>query len=215
MNPEIPFPQPLKRCRKPRQSRNAFRRWPFGIWPANPTRNSVLTSPENSRRLKASLRSIRFHRKDFLKMRRDRCGFLTAPDQRFHNDSKISVNYPRRERGGARPTWTNDGLDETNQRTTPTSSNSTSGATSHTAFATGAGAPCIRLTQAELLSTLAWRTVRLLVADSSISARIACRSSEAEITGNSKTSTHPSASKHCSGVILRASRASVSRRHSQ
>ena len=77
------------------------------------------------------------------------------------------------------------------QAITETSSSLTSGATSRTALATAAGAPCSRLTQPEFLSLPACRTVRLLMEESSISARIACRSSEAEITGNNRTSAHP------------------------
>ena len=60
---------------------------------------------------------------------------------------------------------------------------------------------------------LACRTARLLVADSSISVRIACRSSVAEITGNSNTSTHPSASRNCNEVTRRAERAARSGQH--
>ncbi len=81
--------------------------------------------------------------------------------------------------------------------------------TSHTALAARAGGPCSRLAQAEFFSLPACRTVRLLVADSSISARMACRSSEAEITGNNRTSAHPRASKHCSEVTRTAVRARV------
>ncbi len=76
------------------------------------------------------------------------------------------------------------------------SSSPTSGIVRQKALAANAGGPCSRLTHAERVSVAAWRTARLLLADSSISARIACRSSEAEITGNSRTSTHPNASKH-------------------
>jgi hypothetical protein len=71
---------------------------------------------------------------------------------------------------------------------------------------------CPRLTEPEVLSLPASRTARLLTTESSISSRIACRSSVAEITGNSKTSTHASASKHCSPL---ARRPPAARRHSQ
>jgi hypothetical protein len=70
------------------------------------------------------------------------------------------------------------------------------------------------LTQADPFSLAACRTVRLLDADSSISARIACKSSVAEITGNSRTSAHPSANKHCNGLGLLAVDPAL-RRHSQ
>ena len=51
--------------------------------------------------------------------------------------------------------------------------------------------------------------------ESSISARMASRSSEAEITGKSRTSAHPRASRHCSEVTLRTNRDPPLRRHSQ
>ncbi len=159
-------------------------------------------------------------RNDFLriKMRNARCGFPTASGQRFGKDQLCkddSANYPRREPGGARPPCKSQGPVSGVKHATETSSRPASGAASHTALATTAGGPCSRFTQAEFLSLPACRTVRLLLADSSISARIACKSSDAEITGNSRTSTHPSASKHCSAVIRRPSRDLASRRHSQ
>ena len=83
-----------------------------------------------------------------------------------------------------------------------------------TELTANAGGPCSRFTQAECFSLPVCRTARLL-ADSSISARIACRSSVAEITGNSSTTVHASASKHCSAVTLCAARALAPRRHSQ
>ncbi len=124
-------------------------------------------------------------------------------------------NYPRREKGGARPPWKTQGLASGDRHVIETSSRPASGATSRTVLASADGGPCSRLTQAEVLSLPACRTVRLLMEESSISARIACRSSDAEITGNSRTSTHPRASRHCRELSRRAARAPASRRHSQ
>lgn len=123
--------------------------------------------------------------------------------------------YPRRETGGARPAWKAPGLDSGDTQVSETSSSLTSGATSHTALATAAGGPCQRFAQIEFRSLTACRTVRLLMEESSISARIACRSSEAEITGNSRTKTHPRASKHCGELTRRPVRNPASRRHSK
>jgi hypothetical protein len=68
----------------------------------------------------------------------------------------------------------------------------------------------MRLSPPEFLSLAAWHTVPLLTEESSISVRIACKSSEAEITGNSRTSRHPIDARHWSELNLR-----VPRRHSQ
>ena len=51
--------------------------------------------------------------------------------------------------------------------------------------------------QSDALSPLLWRRLRLLAGDSSISARIARKSSVAETTGKRMAKTHPRASKHC------------------
>lgn len=107
------------------------------------------------------------------------------------------------------------GLARGEKHVTGTSSSPTSSSASRVALAAIIGGLCIRLVQAELLSLAAWRTVRLLVADSSISARMACRSSDAEITGNSKTSTHPRVSKHCNDVTQRFCWVPGPHRHSQ
>ena len=86
------------------------------------------------------------------------------------------------------------GLATGNKHKAEISSRPVSGAGVHATLAINAGGPCSRLTQIECFSLPACSTVRLLVADSSISARIACRSSVAEITGNSSTTALPSAS---------------------
>ena len=131
----------------------------------------------------------------------------------FKNDA--SGNYPGREKGGARPALRTRGLDSGDSCTSEPSNTRTSRTGIQLALATIAGGPCSRLTQAEVLSLPVWRTVRLLMEESSISARMACRSSEAEITGNSRTSTHAKASKNCSAVTRRSRRAAAPRRHSQ
>src|ERR1039458_2583656 len=69
--------------------------------------------------------------------------------------------------------------------------------------------------QAEALSLLACRMVRLLAGDSSISLRMARRSSVAETTGKRMTSMHPKASRHCSAVNLLPAETVLQLRHSQ
>ena len=56
-----------------------------------------------------------------------------------------------------------------------------------------------RLCQTEAFSTAAWQTLRLPGEDSSISARIACRSSLAEITGKRRINAQPKAQTNTSG----------------
>jgi len=68
---------------------------------------------------------------------------------------------------------------------------------------------------ADALSLLASRTVRLLEGDSSISARMAQRSSVAETTGKRTTSMHPIASRHCRDLNLRVAWVALDTRHSQ
>lgn len=63
-----------------------------------------------------------------------------------------------------------------------------------------AGGFCSRVCGTGLLSFPPARMLRLLVGDSSISARMACRSSVAEMTGKSKTNAQPKASRHCNEV---------------
>jgi len=57
--------------------------------------------------------------------------------------------------------------------------------------------------------------LRLLTGDSSISARMACKSSVADITGNNRTSTQPKANKHCSEEKPRLRFAGIELRHSR
>src|ERR1035437_10594306 len=69
--------------------------------------------------------------------------------------------------------------------------------------------------QAEALSLLACRMVRLLAGDSSISLRMARRSSVAETTGKRMTSMHPRTSTHCKAVNLRTSEEVLEPCHNQ
>lgn len=66
----------------------------------------------------------------------------------------------------------------------------------------------------ECLSVLFWQMLRL-EGDSSISARIARRSSVAEMTGKRTTSAQPRESRHCRVVSLRPAAAPLETRHSQ
>jgi len=75
--------------------------------------------------------------------------------------------------------------------------------------ATRIGCEC----HADTLSPAFWQMLRLLRGDSSISARIACKSSVAETTGNKITNMHPRESRHCRD--LRPTRALLRSRHSQ
>src|SRR5215467_6968922 len=65
----------------------------------------------------------------------------------------------------------------------------------------------------DTLPTAFWQMLRLLRGDSSISARMACKSSVAETTGNRITSMHPRESRHCRD--LRPTRPLLHSRHSQ
>ena len=69
--------------------------------------------------------------------------------------------------------------------------------------------------QADVLSVLDCRRLRLLAGDSSISVRIARRSSVAETTGKRRTSKHPKASRHCNAVNLRPAVSPLDFDHSQ
>ncbi len=88
-------------------------------------------------------------------------------------------------------------LGESDCRQTP----SLSGRRKERASAASAGGLCNF--QLETLSGLAGWMLRLLAGDSSISLRMAQRSSVAEITGKRMTSMQPKASRHCREVNLR------------
>jgi hypothetical protein len=152
-------------------------------------------------------------------MKRPCCGFISASDQQCLRSEHLSEfalkNYERKNSGGARPVCTWHGLANEAEQKTETSNKPNCGAGSPAVTATCAGGPCSRFTPAEDFSFAACRTARLLLADSSISARMACKSSVAEITGNSRTTAHPSASEHCRAVTRCAARAPAPRRHNQ
>src|SRR5208337_988977 len=78
-----------------------------------------------------------------------------------------------------------------------------------------AGGICALEFQRGLLSPPACRMLRLLSGDSSISVRMAMRSSLAEITGKSITSRQPRASRHCRELNVCSARALLELRHSQ
>jgi hypothetical protein len=69
--------------------------------------------------------------------------------------------------------------------------------------------------QAEGLSPLLWQKLRLPMGDSSISVRIACRSSVAETTGKRITSRHARAIRHWIELTLRRNWTPFEFRHSQ
>jgi hypothetical protein len=69
--------------------------------------------------------------------------------------------------------------------------------------------------EVESRSLLCWRMLCLLQGDSSNSARMAQRSSVAEITGKRTTITHPRANRHCHAEGLRAAEATLRLHHSQ
>ncbi|HEX4663005.1 MAG TPA: hypothetical protein VH196_01360 [Terriglobales bacterium] len=69
--------------------------------------------------------------------------------------------------------------------------------------------------EAETLSWLARRAVRLVAGDSSVSFRMAQRSSVAETTGKRMTSIHTKARMHCRAVNLRPTMVDFEPRHNQ
>ena len=126
----------------------------------------------------------------------------------FHGGA---ANYARREQGGPRVARRTNGAAGNSKRTTLKSCQpSRPGAKTENA-AIAAGEFCPRLCQLEVRSVPAWRT-RLLAPDSSISARMACKSSVAETTGKSMIKAQARASRHGQGP---RSRFCVLRRHSQ
>jgi hypothetical protein len=110
----------------------------------------------------------------------------------------------RRERGGPRPEQRIDGATGSNRDTEKISCFSIVNA-SAAVLATIAGRFCQRLCHTEAFSPHACETLRLPGEDSSISARMACRSSEAEMTGNSRTRAQPRAQMKTSGRTARPS----------
>ncbi len=109
-----------------------------------------------------------------------------------------SATYARQEDGGARLDKGIDGATGAKSETEKSSSRTSRIRRGDTA-ATTAGRLCQRQFPTEALSPAHWQTPRLPGENSSISARMACRSSEAEITGNNRTNTHPRAQRNTSG----------------
>ena len=78
-----------------------------------------------------------------------------------------------------------------------------------------AKAGCAGDFDAERRSPFDWPILRLLTGDSSISARMARRSSVAEMTGKRITSMHPRANRHWTAVNRRAAGVLLQLRHSK
>src|ERR1700689_743190 len=113
-----------------------------------------------------------------------------------------SGDYERKESGGARPACAMAGGARVNKYRAPKWGQSSS-FTIKRLFGVQARAGGVCNLPADALSLLACRTVRLLAGDSSISARMAQRSSVAETTGKRTTSMNPRASRHCRDLNLR------------
>jgi hypothetical protein len=109
------------------------------------------------------------------------------------------ASYARREHGGARLARRVEGATGTERGTVKSSHRPSPMGPSETVVATTAGRFCQGLYQTEAFSTTAWQTPRLPGEDSSISARMACKSSLAEITGKSRTSAQPRTQRKTSG----------------
>jgi len=141
--------------------------------------------------------------KDFRKLKR----VATALPQRLKN-------YPRRENaGGPRLTRSIAGETGVDSLAWPAFSHFSSFAAKEIAPPTTIAGFCHLPTPARSMPTS--RMFRLVAGDSSISVRIASRSSVTETTGNSTTSAHPSASKHCIARKFWPTRCAVERRQSQ
>src|SRR5271166_4725375 len=109
------------------------------------------------------------------------------------------ASYARQKHGGARLARRIDGATGNESRTEKSFCPGSGARPIGAEVAATAGRLCQRLCETEAFSPAAWQTLRLLGEDSSISARMACRSSEAEITGNSRTITQPRTQRKTSG----------------
>lgn len=109
------------------------------------------------------------------------------------------ANYARSEHGGARLAWRIDETTGGERGRVKDSSRPMLVSPIEVAVLITAGRFWQRLCQPEAFSTVDWQTLRLPGEDSSISARMACRSSVAEITGNRRISTPPRAQTNTSG----------------
>jgi len=101
--------------------------------------------------------------------------------------------------GGARPAWRIDGAIGNKREALRDSWRDSLVSPSGAGIAKTAPRCSDRLCPTEVFSPPTWQTARLQGEDSSISARMACRSSLAEITGNSRTRAQPRTQKNVSG----------------
>src|SRR5271156_5985167 len=109
------------------------------------------------------------------------------------------ASYAACAHGGARLARRIEGAAGTERATAKNSCQPSLLSPSGAVIATIAGRSCQGLCQTEAFSSAAWQTLRLHGEDSSISARMACKSSLAEITGNSRTNTQPRTQRKMSG----------------
>src|SRR5208282_5557347 len=109
------------------------------------------------------------------------------------------ASYARRKHGGARLARRSDGAAGNERRTVTSCCHGSRTRPIAAEVPATAGRLCQRLCETEAFSPADWQTLRLLGDDSSISARMACRSSEAEITGNSRTITQPRTQRKMNG----------------
>jgi hypothetical protein len=121
--------------------------------------------------------------------------------QFLHECTSDLSNYPREETGGARLARRIDGAagNKTERVRDPCRVSDVS--LSEAAIATTAHRFWHRLCQTDDFSPPATQILRLQGEDSSLSARMACKSSLAEITGKSRTRTQPRTHRNTSGGI--------------
>lgn len=121
--------------------------------------------------------------------------------------------YARGDRGGARPVRATAGAEKNPNGEVATKCQASSVGIKEFEFDTRDGWLCHF--PGEAFSALFWPMLRFVEADSSISARMARRSSVAEMTGKRTTSTQARERTHCRAVSLRPAAARVEPRHSQ
>jgi len=113
------------------------------------------------------------------------------------------ASYPRQEHGGARLARRIDGVAGTARGAMRSSCQPSPVSLMETMAGTTAGRFCPEPCQAQAFCPAVWQTVRLPGENSSISARMACKSSLAEITGNRRTSAQPRTQTKTSGDAVR------------
>jgi len=121
--------------------------------------------------------------------------------------------YARGDRGGARPVRATVGAEKNPRVEVATKCQASSVEIKEFEFDSRDGWLCHF--PGEAFSALFWQTWRLVDGDSSISARMARRSSVAEMTGKRTTSTQPRESRHWRVVSRRPAMAPLETRHSQ